>query len=108
VNGYEVQPEEVSQQVAALASIGERTTGLVGSASRLAEHLPRLGTAPPALHLAMRLREAAGQSGVTGEISAVDSELNSYHRALRATVTSYLDTESGNARTFQAADGDRA
>ena len=50
-----------------------------------------LGTAPPAMHLAMRLREAAGPTGLTGEVSAADTELSSYHQALQATVHQYQD-----------------
>ena len=69
-----------------MTDIGDETNGLVSSAERLAEHQPLLGTAPPAMHLAMRLREAAGPAGLTGEVSAADSELASYHRALHATV----------------------
>jgi hypothetical protein len=90
-HGYEVLTDELGGRVRALADIGDQTGGLVTSAGRLAEHQPLLGTAPPALHLAMRLREAAGPAGLTGEVSAADTELASYHRALRATVTRYRD-----------------
>lgn len=73
--------------IGVLTDIGDQTSGLVTSAGRLAEHLPLLGTAPPAMHLAMRLREAAGPAGLTGEVSAAGAELTSCHRALRGTLT---------------------
>lgn len=104
--GYELQPEELAAQVEALAAIGEQTNSLATAASRLAERLPMLGTAPPALHLAQRLHEAAGRSGLSGEITAADTELNGYHQALHAAVTGYLDVEEGNSRAIHAADGD--
>ena len=56
----------------------------MSSAQRLAERSPLLGTSPTAMHLAARLREAAGPAGLTGEVSAADTELTSYHEALRA------------------------
>jgi hypothetical protein len=90
-HGFEVQTDELIGRVRALTDIGDRTNGLVSSAGRLAEHQPLLGTAPPALHLAMRLREAAGPAGLTGEVRAADAELASHHRALHATVTLYIN-----------------
>jgi hypothetical protein len=87
--GFEVLTDELIGRISALADIGDQTSGLTSSAERLAEHKPLLGTAPPAMHLAMRLREAAGPAGLTGEVSAADTELASYHRALRATVNQY-------------------
>lgn len=93
--GYHVSPAELAAQVAALARLGDQTSTLAGSAGRLAEHLPRLGTAPPALHLANRLREAAGEAGLTGEIGAADTELTGFHDALQATVRHYREHESG-------------
>ncbi|WP_432757863.1 hypothetical protein [Saccharopolyspora erythraea] len=95
----------MESQVAALTALGDRTNALVGSAGRLAERLPRLGTAPPALHLAMRLREAAGQSGLTGEVTAADTELNGFHRSLKETVTGYLDRESDAAASLRSIGG---
>lgn len=94
-HGYQVAPHDLTAQVAAIAAIGDQTNGLVASANRLAERLPMLGTSPPAMHLAMRLREAAGHSGLTGEVTAADTELNNYHRALKATVAKYLEAEAG-------------
>ncbi len=93
-HGFEVLTDELVGQVKALTDIGDETSGLVSSAGRLAEHQPLLGTAPPAMHLAMRLREAAGPAGLTGEVTAADGELSSYHRALHATVKQYQDADS--------------
>jgi hypothetical protein len=90
-HGFEVLTDELTGQVRTLTDIGDQTNGLVATAERLAERKPPLGTAPPALHLAMRLREAAGPAGLTGEVSAADGELASYHRALRDTVDRYRD-----------------
>ncbi|WP_236808872.1 hypothetical protein [Amycolatopsis albispora] len=99
-----MEPQELTAQVAALAALGDRTTGLVSSANRLAEQLPRLGTAPPALHLAMRLREAAGESGLSGEVTAADGRLNDYHRALHATVDRYTEAEADHQRVLRSAE----
>jgi hypothetical protein len=98
--GFEVLTEELTEQVKALVDIGDQTSGLVSSAGRLAEHAPLLGTSPPAMHLAMRLREAAGPAGLTGEVSAADTELTSYHKALHATVQRYQDGDNEIAWHF--------
>jgi len=102
-HGYELASHELTAQRAAIAAIGDQTTGLVADADRLAQRLPKLGTAPPALQLAMRLREAAGQSGLTGEVRAADTEMREYHQALRATVARYLETEAGIAGSLRGA-----
>jgi hypothetical protein len=99
-HGFQLLTHELVGQVKALIEIGDETNGLVSSAQRLAEHQPLLGTAPPALHLALRLREAAGPAGLTGEVSAADTELASYHRALRATVDEYQSHEREATRQF--------
>ena len=99
-HGFEVLTDELTGRVRALVDIGDETNGLVSSAERLAERTPMLGTAPPAMHLAMRLREAAGPAGLTGEVSAADTELNSYHRALHATVKRYQDGDNDIAWQF--------
>lgn len=105
-HGFRLLTEELIGQVKALTDIGDQTNGLVSSAGRLAEHQPLLGTAPPARHLAMRLREAAGAAGLTGEVSAADAELNSYHRALRDTVSRYQDGDREVA--WRMGDGETA
>jgi hypothetical protein len=90
---FQLLTDELIGQVKALVDIGDQTSGLVSSAQRLAEHQPLLGIAPPAMHLASRLRDAAGPAGLTGEVSAADTELASYHRALRDTVNRYQGGE---------------
>jgi hypothetical protein len=90
---FQLLTDELIGQVKALVDIGDQTSGLVSSAQRLAEHHPLLGGAPPAMHLASRLRDAAGPAGLTGEVSAADTELASYHKALRDTVNRYQDGE---------------
>lgn len=92
-HGYGLTPEELAAQVRGLAELGDRTSGLVGSAGRLAQRLPQLGTAPPALHLAARLRAAAGESGLTGEISTAHTDLTSAHTALRESLVRYQRVE---------------
>jgi hypothetical protein len=99
-DGFEVLADELIGRVRALVDINDQTNGLVSSAERLAERNPLLGTAPPAMHLAMRLREAAGPTGLTGEVSAADTELSSYHRALQATVRHYQDGDNDIAWQF--------
>jgi hypothetical protein len=103
-DGFEVLTDELTGQVRALVDIGDQTNGLVSSAGRLAEHRPLLGAAPPAMHLAVRLREAAGPAGLTGEVGAADAELASYHRALRDTVSRYQDGDSEIAWKFSEAE----
>ncbi|WP_156753541.1 hypothetical protein [Actinokineospora pegani] len=98
--GVEVLTDHLVSQVRSLVGIGDETGGLVSSAARLAERRPLLGTAPPALHLAARLREAAGPAGLTGEVSAADGELAGYHRALRDTVSRYQDGDREIAWRF--------
>jgi hypothetical protein len=98
-HGFELLTDELIGQVRALIDIGDETSGLVSSAGRLAEHRPLLGTAPPAMHLAARLLEAAGPAGLTGEVAAADTELASYHRALRAVVDRHqADEDAGTSR----------
>jgi hypothetical protein len=99
-DGFEVLTDELVGQVRALVDIGDQTGGLVSSAGRLAERSPMLGSAPPAMHLSARLREAAGPAGLTGEVGAADAELSSYHRALRETVSHYQDGDSELAWKF--------
>jgi hypothetical protein len=98
--GFEVLSDELTGQVRALVGIGDETTSLLSSARELAERKPLLGTAPPALHLAARLREAAGPAGLTGEVSAADTEIANYHQALRDTVHQYQSGDDDFAGRF--------
>ncbi|ALG14873.1 hypothetical protein AOZ06_18440 [Kibdelosporangium phytohabitans] len=95
----DVVADEIVSQVESLAKTVEQIGDLVASARRLAERQPKLGTAPPAMHLATRLRDAAGQTGLAGEVTAADSELDSFHRALRTTVSRYQEGDKDAALT---------
>ena len=99
-HGFQLLPSELIGQVKVLVDIGDQTNGLVSSAQRLAEHKPLLGTAPPALHLTKRLLEAAGPAGLTGEVTAADAELASYHKALRAAVDRYQAGDDDGSLRF--------
>jgi len=100
-NGYRVEPDELAARVAALTALGATTGDLVSAASRLAERLPLLGTAPPARHLALRLREAAGPAGLTDAVGAADAELAGFHQALAAATDEYADHESNAESTLR-------
>lgn len=104
-HGYHVEPQELKARATAIGAIGESTNDLLASANRLAERLPMLGTAPPALHLALRLREAAGAGGLTGDVGAIDEDLHGFHDALKTTITRYLDRESDTTRTLRTIGG---
>ncbi|ONI75374.1 hypothetical protein ALI144C_41050 [Actinosynnema sp. ALI-1.44] len=100
VNGViDVVADELVAQVGSLAKTVERIGELVSSARALAERQPKLGTSPPAMHLATRLKDAAGQTGLTGEVTAADTELDSFHRALQATVSRYQEGDKDAALT---------
>ncbi|MBB4688365.1 hypothetical protein [Amycolatopsis jiangsuensis] len=101
MSGHEVTPDALSRQAAALARLGEQTGGLADSAGRLADRLPQLGTAPPALHLAQRLRAAAGEAGLTGEIGAANTRITGFHEALRAGARQYQERESDIQEQFR-------
>jgi hypothetical protein len=100
--GYQLTPDELTAQVSALGALGDRADALVTSAGELAQRLPQLGTAPPALHLAQRLRDAAGDTGLTGEVTTRRAELARYHGNLAATVTRYVSQEDTIARSLDA------
>lgn len=104
-SGYQVVLHELSAQVAALAAIGDRTAGLLASANQLAQREPMLGTAPPALHLAARLRAAAGQSGLAGAIGAANADIAGCDKALRETIAGYRNVEDTITQNLRAAGG---
>lgn len=104
-SGYRVTTEDLAAQVKELSRVGEQADGLVTSARQLAERMPMLGTAPPALHLAMRLRENAGESGLTQEITAAHTELSHFHSALRDTTTGYEHADTAAADALRDAGG---
>ncbi|RSM55186.1 hypothetical protein DMH03_33970 [Amycolatopsis sp. WAC 01376] len=94
--GIEVELELLDARITTLADLGDLTADLVATASRLAERLPMLGTAPPAVHLANRLREAG--SGLAGEVASTEREVREYQRMLAAAKRKYQehDEQSGD------------
>lgn len=101
-NGYQLAPHELTAQVTALVKLGDRADALVTSAGELAQRLPKLGTAPPALHLAQRLRDAAGDTGLTGAMTVRSAELARYHGNLAATLSRYVSQEHAISRSLDA------
>jgi hypothetical protein len=91
--GYRLTQDDLTTQVTVLAALGDRADGLVRAAGELAQRLPKLGTAPPALHLAQRLRDAAGDTGLTGEVTAASAEYSRFHQNLAVTVEDYVRQE---------------
>ncbi|MEU6642788.1 hypothetical protein ABZ863_09565 [Saccharomonospora sp. NPDC046836] len=92
--GIEIQLDLLDTRITTLADLGDLTGELVATASRLAERLPMLGTAPPAVHLAMRLREAAGSSGLAGEVKATEREVREFQQLLAEAKRRYQDHET--------------
>ncbi|ANZ40026.1 hypothetical protein BBK82_32290 [Lentzea guizhouensis] len=93
MNGYEVAPESLGERVKTLTRLAELTGELIATATRLAERQPLLGTAPPARELAGRLSAAAGESGLTGEVTAAEREVREFQRVLAAITTTYVDVD---------------
>ncbi|MGW5701452.1 hypothetical protein [Amycolatopsis japonica] len=91
--GIEVELDLLDTRITTLAELGDLTADLVATASRLAERLPMLGTAPPAAHLAHRLREAAGGSGLAGEVKAAEREVREYQQMLASAKREYQERE---------------
>ena len=104
---FRVEPELLEERISTLAKLGELTGDLVATASRLAERLPMLGTAPPAMQLATRLREAAGRSGLAGEVEAAQREVEAFQQTLSEAKTSYVEQESAAESSVRAA-GERS
>lgn len=98
--GYRLTPEDMAAEVTALAALGDRADGLVTSAGELAQRLPKLGTAPPALHLANQLRIAAGDAGLTGEVKAASEDLARFHRRLSNAIIRYVGQDDTVARSL--------
>lgn len=106
-DGYRVEPDLLDERIGTLAKLGDLTGDLVATASRLAERLPMLGTAPPAVHLAMRLRDAAGRSGLAGEVQATQQEVEGFQRTLSNTRDSYAEREADTESAVRrAGEGD--
>ena len=102
-DGYWVDTSNLGDQARSLRAIKDETDRLLRSAGELAQRQPQLGTSPPAMLLAMRLREAAGRAGLTGQVSAADQELDSFQQALSKTVSGYHGTDSHATSTLRKA-----
>jgi hypothetical protein len=98
MTGYEVSPDELASQAGALRAVSDEVERLRAAADRLAGRLPKLGTAPPALHFAMRLRAMAGRDGHAGAVGTAGSDLDAYHRALSASAAHYAESDADGAR----------
>ncbi|WP_156753580.1 hypothetical protein [Actinokineospora pegani] len=104
--GYQVEPDLLGLRITALTELVDLTGELVATASGLAERLPLLGTAPPAAHLAERLREAAGPDGLVGEIQAAERDVREFQRTLAQAKHDYGEQESDAESAFRSV-GDR-
>jgi hypothetical protein len=93
-DGYRVEPDLLGERISTLVRLGDLTGDLVATASRLAERLPMLGTAPPAVQLSMRLRDAAGRSGLAGEVEAAQREVEAFQKTLSDARDTYVGGES--------------
>ncbi|PXY29106.1 hypothetical protein [Prauserella endophytica] len=102
--GIELELDLLDQRITTLAELGDLTGDLVATASRLAERLPMLGTAPPAVHLATRLREAAGSSGLAGEVKATEREVREYQQMLSEAKRKYQEHEDSSGEDLRAAE----
>lgn len=101
--GYHVEPELLEDRVTTLTKLADLTGDLVATASRLAERLPMLGTAPPAVALANRLSAAAGQSGLAGEVGAAEREVAAFRQTLAEVKADYAGQEADATSTIRAA-----
>jgi hypothetical protein len=101
--GYHVELDLIEDRITTLTRLGDLTGDLVTAVSRLAERQPLLGTAPPAVELAARLRAAAGESGLAGEVSAAQREVEEFRRLLSDAKASYTDVDADAGSSVRAA-----
>ncbi|WP_424185377.1 hypothetical protein ACOBQX_26260 [Actinokineospora sp. G85] len=101
--GYQVEPDLLGLRISTLTELVDLAGELVASAGGLAERLPLLGTAPPAAHLAERLRAAAGPDGLAGEVQAAEREVREFQRRLAQAKGAYDERESDTASAFRSA-----
>ncbi|MFD0203617.1 MULTISPECIES: hypothetical protein [Saccharothrix] len=105
--GYHVELDLIEDRITTLTRLGDLTGDLVTAVSRLAERQPMLGTAPPAVELAQRLREAAGESGLAGEVSAAQREVEAFRQVLSDAKASYTEVDDDASASVRAA-GERS
>ncbi|WP_033440492.1 hypothetical protein [Saccharothrix sp. NRRL B-16314] len=101
--GYHVELDLIEDRITTLTRLGDLTGDLVAAVSRLAERQPMLGAAPPAVELAARLRAAAGESGLAGEVSAAKGEVEAFLRTLSDTKASYSEVDADAGSSVRAA-----
>ena len=101
--GYSVAPDELNALVKTLGEIADAIGGLIVSADRLGQRSPLLGTAPPALALADRLRATAGQAGLTGELGTAKTRLREYHGSLTSALGEYINVDKAVSSTIDTA-----
>lgn len=102
--GIRLELDSLELPITTLTKLGDLAGELVSTASRLAERLPMLGTAPPAVHLAMRLREAAGGSGLEGAIKAAEREVREYGKMLEQAKAKYQEQDAQSGDDLKAKD----
>ncbi|MER5267560.1 hypothetical protein ABTZ99_36235 [Actinosynnema sp. NPDC002837] len=105
--GYHVELDLIEDRIATLTRLGDLTGDLVTAVSRLAERQPMLGTAPPAVELASRLRAAAGESGLAGEVSAAQREVVAFRQLLADVKAAYTEVDDDAGSAVRAA-GERS
>jgi hypothetical protein len=103
---YQVSPELLGERITTLTRLADLTGDLVATANRLAERQPMLGTAPPAVELARRLRAAAGQSGLAGEVHAAEREVAEFRSTLTEVSADYTNRDADAEQAVRDA-GDR-
>jgi hypothetical protein len=101
---YEVELDVLGERVTTLTKLADLTGDLVATASRLAERQPMLGTAPPAVELARRLRAAAGQSGLAGEVRAAEREVAEFRTSLSEANAGYANGDAEAEHAVRDAD----
>ncbi|TQM78294.1 hypothetical protein FHX81_0556 [Saccharothrix saharensis] len=101
--GYRVELDLIANRITALTRLGDLTGDLATAVGRLAERQPKLGTAPPAVELATRLRAAAGESGLAGEVSAARREVEEFRQWVSAAGSSYTEADADVGTSVRAA-----
>lgn len=105
---YHVEPDLLEARITTLTKLADLTGDLVATASRLAERQPMLGTAPPAVDLARRLRAAAGQSGLAGEVRAAEREVQAFQQTLSDTKAAYTARDADTKSAIHTTTGEHA
>ncbi|EHR61643.1 hypothetical protein [Saccharomonospora cyanea] len=102
--GIRLELDSLELPITTLTELGDLAGELVSTASRLAMRLPMLGTAPPAVHLAMRLREAAGSSGLEGALKSAEREVREYGKMLEQAKAKYQEQDARSGDDLKVKD----